>query len=241
MEMREPSAADIARRLCRERDRAALSTAAHDAGGWPYGSLAVVACRFDGAPLLLLSRLALHTANLAADARLCLLYDGTAGLKDPLAGARASVFGRAEAEDDPEALARFLRRHPAAARYAGFDDFSLWRVAVERIHVVAGFGAVESVDGAALAAPDAPELERGEAGIVAYMNDSQSDAVAACARCFARRAGGARGWCLTGVDPFGIDLRRGGRTARGWFDSPVDTPQAAASAVARFVLAARAA
>ena len=241
METREASPADIARRLCRERDRAALSTAARDAEGWPYGSLALVACRFDGAPLLLLSRLALHTANLAADARLCLLYDDTAGLNDPLSGARASVFGRAEAEDDPEALARFLRRHPAAERYAGFDDFSLWRVVAERIHLVAGYGAVDEVDSNALTAPDAPELERAEAGIVKYMNESQSAAVADCARRFARRAGGGRGWRLTGIDPFGIDLRRGGRTARGWFDSPVDTPQSAARAFAQLVQAARAA
>ena len=235
--MDRDSAAAAARRLCRGRDRAALSTAAADDGGRPYGSLVLAACRFDGAPLLLLSRLAVHTANLAADPRLCLLYDEAAGRADPLAGARASALGRAEAEDDPAALARFLRRHPGAARYAGFADFALYRVAVDRVHLVAGFGAVETLDGSALAGPEAPALARAEAGVVAHMNDSHADAVAAAAR---RLCGGdGAGWRMTGVDPFGADLRRAGEVAHWTFAAPVTTPDGARKALIAMAREAR--
>lgn len=232
MEASAPSAAETVRRLCRGRDRAALSTAARDADGWPYGSAVLAACRFDGAPLLLLSRLAVHTANLAADSRLCLLYDEMEGRAEPLAAARAGVLGRAEREDDPAAAARFLRRHPGAARYAGFADFSFYRVAVERVHLVAGFGAIERFEGAALqallAAPAAPALERGEECFVESLNAADAAVAGACAR----RFGGGEGWRATGADPFGVDLRRGGEVARIPFARAVETPAAARAALA---------
>lgn len=239
METRATPPAETVRRLMRGLDRAVLSTAAHDFDGWPYGSLVLVASAFDGAPLLFLSRLAVHTANLASDPRASLLYDGTAGLDDPLTGARASVLGRAETENDPAAMARFLRRHPSAERYAGFADFSLWRIAVVRAHLVAGFGAIDGVDAAALAVPEAPALARAEAEIVEHMNDDHADAVAAYAR--AETGSERAGWRMTGIDPHGIDLRRRGEVARCAFDAPVTTPDEARRALIAMVQAARAA
>ena len=38
---------------------------------------------------------------------------------------------------------RFLARHPDAGMYAGFKDFAFYRVAVERAHLVAGFGKID--------------------------------------------------------------------------------------------------
>src|SRR6185437_2650559 len=92
------SPAVIARRLVRGADRGTLATALE---GWPYASLVLVATAPDGAPLLLLSTLARHTANIAAEPRVSLLVDGTAGLADPLTGPRASLLGRAERIEDP--------------------------------------------------------------------------------------------------------------------------------------------
>ncbi len=209
-----PSPVETAHRLVRGCDRAALATATRG-DRWPHSSLVLTACRFDGAPLMLLSRLAVHTRNLAADPRICLLYDGTAGRADPLTGPRASVRGHAAVEDDPEAKARFLRRHPSAERYAGFADFALYGVAVERVHLIAGFGVIEWIDGAALKVPDAPELAYAEAELVDEAN---------------RRHAGAR-WRVIGIDPLGIDLRAGSEVARREFDAPVETPQAARRAL----------
>lgn len=120
--------ADVAdpRALMRAQRAAALGTAMD---GAPYVSLVLVAFDADGAPLLLLSRLAQHTKNLLADPRVSLLFDGTAGLQDPLTGPRLTVLGSAAPCPDPEALKRYLVRHPSAAAYAGFNDFGLYKVA----------------------------------------------------------------------------------------------------------------
>ena len=95
--------------------------------GSPYVSLAVLAADHRGVPILLLSRLAGHTQNLEADPRISLLFDGTAGLASPLTGARATIQGKVARVDDPLLQARFVRRHPDAAVYAGFAGFGCSR------------------------------------------------------------------------------------------------------------------
>ena len=86
------------RRLIRSQDRASLATTlAGD--GTPYASLVLYATAADATPVLLLSNLAEHTKNLKADPRASLLVDGTAGLADPLTGARATLVGRLEEVD----------------------------------------------------------------------------------------------------------------------------------------------
>jgi putative heme iron utilization protein len=135
------------RALMRGQQTAALGTILN---GAPYVSLVLVAFDADGAPLLLLSRLAQHTKNLLADPRVSLLFDDTAGLEDPLSGPRLTVLGQAAACPDPEALQRYLDRHPSAQAYAGFSDFRLYKVKVERGHAVAGFGQIRWIDGADL-------------------------------------------------------------------------------------------
>ncbi|MCC7275407.1 MAG: DUF2470 domain-containing protein [Alphaproteobacteria bacterium] len=227
-----------ARHLMRGLDRATLATVQRDAGGWPYASLAMVAHDGRGRPLLLLSALAEHTRNIAADGRVSLLFDGTAGLATPLTGARLSVLGRAAAVDDDAARARYLARHPDAALYAGFADFRLYRVEVERSHLVAGFGRIHWVEGAALVLPrEAPALADAEAGIVAHMNDDHPDAIQLCARML---GSAALGWRMTGVDPEGADLRLGGAVLRLAFATPVADAKGARVELVRLVGEARA-
>src|SRR5436853_3169726 len=139
--------AAAARRLVRSRDRAALGTSL---GGRPFVSLVAAACDSDASPLLLLSDLAQHTKNLVAEPSVSLLFEDVAGHADPLAGPRLTLLGRAERCDDPRALARFTARHPSAASYAGFADFHLYRVEIERGHLVAGFGRINWVEAAEL-------------------------------------------------------------------------------------------
>jgi putative heme iron utilization protein len=138
---------DDPRDLMRTQITAALGTLMD---GAPYVSLVLVAFDGDGAPLLLLSRLAQHTRNLLADARVSLLFDGTAGLEEPLTGPRLAVLGSAAPCPDPEALRRYIGRHPSAAAYAGFSDFQLWKVTIERGHLVAGFGKIAWIEAKAL-------------------------------------------------------------------------------------------
>jgi putative heme iron utilization protein len=221
--------------LLRGCDRAALATTLD---GAPYASLVLVAADLDAAPLLLLSDLAQHTRNLKSEPRLALLYDGTEGHADPLAGPRLSVLGRAAPIDDARALARFTRRHPTAAGYAGFGDFHLYRVAVERGHLVAGFGRIEWLDGGSLGfAEAAASLAAAEADIVAHMNADHTDAIGLYAQRLLGLAGD--GWRMTGIDPEGIDMRQEGAVARLAFAAPVLDPETARRTLVELVAKAR--
>ncbi len=220
------------RTLLRALDRASLATLLPgEPSGWPYASLVLVAVDHDLTPILLLSDMAEHTKAIKADGRVSLLFDGTAGLDQPLTGPRVTVVGRAERTADDRMRARFLARHPDSALYAGFKDFGFYRVAVERAHLVGGFGKIRWIGAADLAPPQAEGLAGAEAGIVAHMNADHADAVQLYAAKLIGRAG--EGWKMTGIDPEGIDLRRGGEVARLPFDEPLR-----AAAEARKVLVA---
>src|ERR1700675_3586298 len=60
--------------------------------GHPFASLVNVATDVDGSPLILVSRLSTHTANLEADGRASLLLAAT-GKGDPLAHPRLTLLG----------------------------------------------------------------------------------------------------------------------------------------------------
>lgn len=223
-------------------DRAALATLARPdmpESGHPYASLVLVAVDHDASPILLISTLADHTRNLLASPELSLLFDGTVGLDEPLTGARVSVQGRALRTSEPRHRARFLARHPGAAFYADFKDFGFYKVEVGRAHLVAGFGRIhwlEAKDVLFDASAHAALIER-EADIVAHMNADHADAVDLYARMLLGRAG--EGWAMTGVDPEGADLRRGGEIARLAFDRPVADAEAARAELVRLVKRAR--
>lgn len=224
-----------ARHLMRRRDHAALATSL---AGRPYVSLVACGCDLDASPLLLLSDLAQHTRNLLPEPRVSLLFEDTAGHPDPLAGPRLTLLGRAERCDDPRVAARFAARHPASAGYAGFADFHLYRIAIERGHLVSGFGRIAWIEAEALRfADEAAALAAAEAEILAHMNKDHADAIALYAGHLLRMPGD--GWRMTGIDPEGLDLRRpmeaGGETARLDFApnslGPVLTPAAARRAL----------
>ena len=227
----------VIRRLMRCCTRVGLGTLTAD--GAPYVSLAMVAVDHDAAPLLYLSDLADHTRNLKADPRVSLLFDGTLTSAVPLAGERATVQGGIERATDQRLLARYVAHHPDAAAYMGFRDFNLYRVAVERAHLVAGFGRIHWVDGEAvtLATSEVGTLPEQEADVLAHMNADHRDAVQLYANRLLARAGGD--WALTGVDPEGCDLRQGAETARLWFDQPAQDAEGARVELVRLVRRAR--
>jgi hypothetical protein len=141
---RAPSHAAQSRAVAAAARTATLCTVARDPEGFPFGSLVTVATDTEGRPLLLLSQLAEHTQNLAADARASLLLVApTAAGDSPLASARVTLIGSCRPVPEAEreaARAVFLAAHPDAAMYAGFKDFAFYRLDPEAVRYVGGFG-----------------------------------------------------------------------------------------------------
>src|SRR5713101_8640899 len=139
----EFDAARLARSLLRRSRQGALATLM-PGNGDPFCSLVNVASHADGSPILLISRLAVHTKNILADSRVSLMLDERAA-GDPLEGARIMLAGRAaEADNDDVRILRrrYLNAHPSAEAFADFKDFSFFRIVPSGTHLVAGFGRI---------------------------------------------------------------------------------------------------
>jgi putative heme iron utilization protein len=206
------SAADTAKALMRIARRGSLATLDAEGGG-PYASLVGIASDFAGAPLLLLSTLARHTRNLAADSRASILL-AAEGAADPLADPRVSLQGRLLRTEDPADRRRYLARHPEAAGYAGFADFGVFRLEVSGAHLVAGFGRIVDLAPAAILSDvgGAEQLLEAESGITEHMNDDHADAVALYATKLLGAEEGA--WSFVGCDPEGCEIALGAKVLR---------------------------
>ncbi len=203
------------RRLLRTIRAGGLATLAPD--GFPFASLVNVATDVDGAPLLLLSGLSGHTKHLLADPRASLLL-AEAGKGDPLAHPRLTLVGRvlrvADAAQRARTKARFLARHPKSALYADFGDFGFWRFEALRIHLNGGFARAANFDPAQILTDvsGSADLMDAEVAALQHMNADHAEAVRLYATQLCGEPDGK--WRLTGVDPEGIDLAAGDRTAR---------------------------
>src|SRR4030088_2843508 len=116
--------AKLARSLLRRSRQGRLASLLAGSGD-PYCSLVNVASHPDGSPILLISRLALHTRNILADSRVSLMLDERAQ-GDPLEGSRIMLAGLAEeaAGDHATSLrGRYLNPHPSVEVFIGFKDF----------------------------------------------------------------------------------------------------------------------
>src|SRR5205807_2368284 len=105
-----------AKKLLREARSGALATLMAGSGD-PYCSLVNTATAADGSPLLLISRLAVHTKNILVDPRVSLMLDERKE-GDPLEGARVMLMGTAAVTDDPSVRQRYLARQPEAEMFA---------------------------------------------------------------------------------------------------------------------------
>jgi putative heme iron utilization protein len=228
---------EVARKLLRAADRAALATQlADDAGApaaaWPFASLVLLACDHDATPLLLMSDLAEHSKNIAANPRLSLLVDGTAGRVDPLTGPRVTLLGTAERTTDARVKSRFLARHPSASLYADFGDFHFYRLGIARAHFVAGFGRIHWIDAVEFTyspGADGP-LAAAETALLEGLNGEAGLADELARRVTGRRASG---WRITGIDPEGVDLRRAGSVVRVEFPAPAGGAEDVTTAMVR--------
>lgn len=227
-----------AKRLLRSIRAGALATLSPKG---PFASLVSVATLPDGSPLVVLSRLAAHTGHLETDPRCSVLLAET-GKGDPLAHPRLTLVGQAvtaSAEQRGAWRSRFLARHPKAELYVDFADFSFWRIAVDTAHLNGGFARAASFAAADILTDlaGAESLLEAEADVLAHMNADHRDALRgyATALCGATDAD----WRMSGLDPDGIDLAFGDRTARLPFPERITTPAALRQTLVAWAAAAR--
>jgi putative heme iron utilization protein len=232
----------LARSLLRRCRQGALATLMPGSGD-PYCSLVNVASHPDGSPILLISRLALHTRNLLGDARISLMLDERAE-GDPLEGSRLMLAGRAEQAvgDDVAILRRrYLNAHPSSEVFVNFKDFSFFRIQPTGAHLVAGFGRIVDLKPEQFLTDisDAASLLEAEQGAIDHMNADHRDAM----NLYATKLLGAKSadWRCTGCDPDGIDMQAGATVLRLEFPRRIVSPAALRQALKHLADQARAA
>jgi putative heme iron utilization protein len=235
-----PSA--LARSLLRRCRQGALASLVPGSGD-PYCSLVNVASCCDGSPILLISRLALHTRNILGDSRVSLMLDERAE-GDPLEGARIMLAGRAEQAGGTEEgvlRRRYLNAHPSAEAFVNFKDFSFFRVRPAGAHLVAGFGRIVDLKPEQFLTDisDADALLEVEQDAIEHINADHRDAM----NLYATKLLGAEqaDWRCTGCDPDGMDMQSGAKTLRLEFPRRIATPAALRKVLKELAEQARAA
>jgi putative heme iron utilization protein len=233
----------VAKSLLRATRAGSLATIERNTGH-PFASLVNVATDVDGAPLILVSRLSTHTANLEKDGRASVLLAAT-GKGDPLAHPRLTLIGSfvrlgRNHPDEARGRRRFLARHPKSELYAGFADFAFWRLQTVSAHLNAGFARAADLTAADVLTDlrGAESLIEAEADALAHMNEEHAEAVRLYATRLLRGSDG--NWRLTGLDPEGLDLALGDATLRLPFPDRIVDPQALRRAVIDLAAKARA-
>lgn len=195
------------------------------ADGAPFASLVNVATAIDGTPIILISRLAVHTQNITGNSRSSLLLaqaSASAPSYDPAAQPRVSMSGHATISVDSNDRRRFLARHPGAASYADFADFAFYRIVPTHCHLIAGFGRIHTLSPDVILSERhiASDIAQIEEEAIAHLNEEHQDALLLYATVLAGAESG--NWQAVGIDPEGIDLIDGYASTRVWFDRPLE-------------------
>jgi len=223
----EPTFAEQARTLVHLGRTGTLGTLSRRHPGHPFVSIMPYAPDERGRPLLLISTLAMHTQNLAADARASLLVAQPGD--DPLALARLTLMGHAgrlASGERSAAREAYLARHPNAVHWVDFDDFAFWRLDLADVYFVGGFGAMDWLTVAGYEAAHPDPLADAAPGIIEHMNRDHADALILYARVLGGLSADAAE--MVAVDRLGFKLRV--RAADGLHGRRIGFPREVTSA-----------
>lgn len=173
-----PSHAEYSMTMACKKATATLCTISKNEGNYPYGSFVTYAM-YKGNPIFLISKLAEHTKNLQADSKSSLLI-AEGGDENPLALGRVTLVGdctKLPANDRPTVKSIFLEKHPSARFYVDFEDFDFYRLEVESIRYIGGFGRMSWVDANDWFKSDPDPVEPHAEDIIEHMNDDHRDAM----------------------------------------------------------------
>ena len=164
------------------------------------------------------------------------------GPSNPLALGRVTLVGRCAATEDPAIKAAFLAKNPAARFYADFADFSVWRLSVERVRYIGGFGRMSWPEITDWRAAEPDPIAPAAQGIRDHMNDDHVDAMRLYCQAYSR-SGPVSGATMTGVDRYGFEMSAetadGPRPIRVAFSQPVSSAGEVRREMVALVKAAR--
>jgi len=213
----DDEARSLARKLVRQARYAAIAVLDPETGD-PLASRVLAGTDVDGAPVILISALAPHTAALLADPRASVLF-GEIGKGDPLAHARITLKSKAVRVERDSQMGhhirqRFIARHPKARLYVDFPDFAFFRLNPLSASLNGGFGRAFALtaDDLLINSPVLEELAAIEDSAVAHMNVDHSEATDTIVTALTKST--KTGWKVIGIDAAGIDVAHGDEILR---------------------------
>ena len=234
-----------ARKFLRSTRSGILSTHSTRCEGYPFGSVAPFALDHNCQPIILISNIAEHTKNIAANPKVSLLV--FAGAEDLQANARLTLLGEAVKiykDDDADLRARYLRYLPQAASYFDMHDFSFYRIHIHQARYIGGFGKMSwlsEIDLFGSITDSASVLASQETAIIDHMNADHAENLLNYCKHFHHVD--AEHALMLGIDCDGFDVSaRVGNTStilRFDFEQPIHDAQSARAALVAMAKAAK--
>lgn len=210
------------RQLWAGRFQGVLSTQSLAEPGYPFGSVIPYCLDRSGLPIFLLSHLAQHSKNLAADPRCAFTLAGpTHG--DVQQSLRLTCVGdcsptRPEAAD---AARRYFSYYPRGRDYFEALNFKLYRLVPRRFHYNGGFATARWLGSDRVLRPS-PMDQAAESKLIEQVTQTDPGLLAR----LAGLATDKEPLRIAGIDPHGLDLALGECLKRIPFTSRLETAEA---------------
>lgn len=173
----QPSLAEHARTLAAVGRIGSLSTHSRKLPGYPFGSMMPYAVDELGRPIFFISGMAMHTQNLEADDRASLLIMQAEVSGDPLGAGRVTLAGRAQPVTRESVRDIYLARHENARHWQDFTDFKYYRLEIEGVYCVGGFGVMGWIAPQEYAAASPDPLAHDAPDLIRDMNANHREAL----------------------------------------------------------------
>ncbi len=167
-----------ARTLLRSHEKAMLATHSFSKSGFPFGSVTTYMTDYQGNPIIYISHLAQHTKNIIENPMLSFLISQD-NEHDINAGARLTLLGIAMPVDEIEVSGiadKFFKQYPDSQKYQGTHDFKFYRIQVEHVRYIGGFGQIYWLNVDDFLLPK-PEWASNEKAAIDHMNEDHVDAM----------------------------------------------------------------
>ena len=202
---------------------ALLATHSTKHPGYPFGSIVPYDVDDRGRPVIYISRISQHFANLSDDPKACLLVSERFQVDDPQNGGRISLlahFASVPVDEQDEVSGSYRHRFPDSSAFDLAHDFVFFRGEPAHIRWIAGIGSMGWMDGEAYMKGESDPIVRDALPAVQHMNEDHQDALFDFVHAFGSKE--AKGLLESGV-PEMIFLRSSGFNIRVRTASAMET------------------